>query len=58
MLTLEQIREQLKDRRIGMVSEATGVHVNTIRDIRDNKGSNPTYKVLIALSDYLENKND
>jgi hypothetical protein len=58
MLTLEQIKELLKDRRIGMLADATGVHVNTIRDIRDNPDSNPTYKVLVALSDYFENKND
>lgn len=53
MLTLEQIRHALRDRRPGMVAEATGLHLNTVRDVRDNPDANPTYKVLKALSDYL-----
>jgi hypothetical protein len=35
------------------VAEATGLHYNTIREVRDNPDANPTYKVLKALSDYL-----
>lgn len=54
MLTLEQIREALCDRMPVKVAEATGLHYNTIREVRDNPDANPTYKVLIALSDYLE----
>lgn len=54
MLTLEQIRHKLKDRRPNMVAEATGLHLNTILAIRDSDNANPTYKVLVALSDYLE----
>lgn len=53
MMTLEQIREALRDRRPGLVAEATGLHLNTVREIRDNPDANPTYKVLKALSDYL-----
>lgn len=53
MMTLEQIREALRDRRPGLVAEATGLHLNTVREIRDNPHANPTYKVLKALSDYL-----
>lgn len=40
-----------------MVAEATGVHYNTVRSVRDNVDVNPTYKVLKALSDYLEGSN-
>ena len=54
MMTLEQIKEALKDRRAGMVAKSTGLHYNTVRDIRDNDNANPTYKVMKALSDYLE----
>lgn len=36
-----------------MVAEATGLHLNTVRDVRNNPNANPTYKVLKALSDYL-----
>jgi hypothetical protein len=53
MLTLEQIRAALRDRRLAKVAEATGLHYNTIREIRDNPDANPTYKVIRALSDYL-----
>ena len=56
MLTLEQIREALRDRMPSRVAEATGLHYNTIRDVRDNPQANPTYKVLKALSDYLTHR--
>ena len=56
MLTLEVIREKLKDRRVPLVADATGLHYNTIRQIRDTPEANPTYKVVKALSDYLEEK--
>ena len=56
MLTLEQIRSALQDRMPQRVAEATGLHYNTIREIRDNESANPTYKVLKALSDYIESK--
>lgn len=53
MLTLDQIRKALQDRRLAKVAESTGLHYNTIRAVRDNPDANPTYKVLKALSDYL-----
>ena len=56
MLTLDEIRERLMDRRLPVVSEATGVHFNTIRNIRDNPWANPTYQVMVKLSDYLTYK--
>jgi hypothetical protein len=39
-----------------MVAEATGLHVNTVRQVRDNEDCNPTYKIIKALSDYLESR--
>lgn len=56
MLTLEQIRKELIDLRPTMVSEATGIHYNTLRQVRDNPSCNPTYKIVKALSDYLEGR--
>jgi ribosomal protein L10 len=53
MLTLDQIRDKLQDRRLGMIVKATGVHYNTLRDIRDNLDANPTYKVIKLLNDYF-----
>lgn len=58
MLTLDQIRTALRDRRLAKVAEATGLHYNTIREVRDNPNANPTYKVLLALSTYFESRND
>jgi hypothetical protein len=56
MMTLEQIRQALSDRMPVKVAEATGLHYNTIRQVRDNPDANPTHKVLQALSDYLESR--
>ncbi len=53
MLTLEQIREQLQDRRLTVIAERTKLHPNTLRDIRNNSDCNPSHRVLAALSDYL-----
>lgn len=58
MLTLDQIRAALRDRRLSKVAEATGLHYNTIREVRDNPNANPTYKVIKVLSDYLEGRNN
>jgi len=54
MMTIEAIRLALLDRRISMVAEATKIHYNTIRSLRDSKVANPSYRVLKALSSYLE----
>lgn len=54
MMKLEDIQKALKDRRLSMVAEATNLHVNTIREVRDNPFANPTYKVMKALSEYLQ----
>lgn len=54
MMYLEQIREMLADRRLSLVAEATGLHYNTVRAIRDDPEANPTYKAVKALSEYLQ----
>lgn len=54
MMKLEEIRCLLKDRRVSMVAKATGLHFNTIREVRDNKEANPTYKVILKLNEYLD----
>lgn len=53
-MTLDQIKAALADRRIDKVAEATGLHYNTIRDVRDNPECNPTWRVISALAEYLE----
>jgi hypothetical protein len=53
MLTLELIRAQLQDRRLTVIAERTGLHPNTLRDIRNNADCNPSHRVLAALSEYI-----
>ncbi len=53
-MTPEEIRSALKDRRLDMVSNATGLHVNTIRKIRDGKSTNSRYETIVILTKYLE----
>ena len=54
MMSLLEIQKALKDRRIGLISQHTSIHVNTIREIRDNPLANPTYNVLAALNSYFK----
>lgn len=53
MLTLIKIKALLSDRRLDIVSEATGVHRNTLAAIRDGRTENPSYETIRKLSDYL-----
>ena len=53
MLTLDQIRDKLQDHRLGLIVKATGLHYNTLREVRDNLEANPTYKVIKLLNDYF-----
>jgi hypothetical protein len=54
MMTIEQIKKGLRNRRMEMVAKETGLHVNTVTYIRDGLSKNPVYSTLKALSDYLE----
>lgn len=56
MKTLDEIRALLQDRRIDKVAKATGLHRNTVTEIRDGMQTNPTLRVMLLLSDYLTNK--
>lgn len=54
MLDIHQIRDALKDRRLDVVANATGLHRNTVSGIRTGKMQNPSYAAVKALSDYLQ----
>ena len=56
MMTVEQIKAALQDRRLSVVSKATSTHYNTIRDIRDGVTKDPKHATVVALSEYLEGK--
>lgn len=53
MLSLIDIRKKLQDRRLDKIVEATGLHRNTIANVRDGKTDNPDYRVVEKLSHYL-----
>ncbi len=53
MLTLDQIRERLRDRNIKAVSEKAGVHYNAVYRFMNGQ-SNPSYETVRKLCDYLE----
>ncbi len=53
MLSLEDMRTALKDRRIRVVAEAIGVHHQTLYSIRDDLSYNPRADTMRKLSDYL-----
>jgi hypothetical protein len=56
MLTLEEIKGKLADRRLDAVAAATGLHVNSIARIRDGRNLNPKHSTLAALSAYFEGR--
>lgn len=56
MMPIEDIRYQLKDRSPKKVAAACGIHFHTVRAIRDGRNTNPTLRVMTALSNYLQGK--
>ena len=56
MMSLQQIRDALADRRLDIVAKATGLHANSVGRIRDGRNVNPKASTLEALSRYLEAK--
>lgn len=58
MLTLEEIREKLKDRNLAYVAEILGRSRQQVWQVASGKNANPTYSFVKQLSDYLEGVND
>jgi transcriptional regulator with XRE-family HTH domain len=56
MLTLDQIKTLLKDRRLYIVAKKTGISYPTLLALSRGESSNPSYKVLEKVSEYLCNK--
>lgn len=53
MLTVEEIKKKLSDRKIRKVAQATGISYQTLYDILSGRNDNPTAKTIQALTDYL-----
>ena len=53
MLSLDEIRDRLADRRLVLVAKLTGLSYGTLRNLRNPEYSNPTLRTIKLLSDYL-----
>lgn len=53
MLTLEQIVEKLKDRKLVAIAESTGLSRQTISKVLNGKIKSVSYSVVKTLSDYF-----
>ena len=56
MLTIDQIKNQLKDRNIRAVARAVELHENTIYRFLNDR--DPRWSTVEKLSNYLEGKNN
>ncbi len=56
MLTLEEVQNKLKDRRLKIVANETGLSYDTVRRIAYGHFKDPSYSVIKKISDYLEGK--
>lgn len=54
MLNPEQIKEKLKDRKLSVVAEVTGLSVQTLWYIRSGKSKAPEFETIEKLNKYFE----
>ena len=54
MMTLEQVRHALRDRRPGAVAEAAGLAYDTVWRVQRGDTKAVSYDVVKRLSDYFE----
>jgi hypothetical protein len=57
MMTLDQVREVLKDRKLKIVAQGSGLAYDTVRRVAAGSNKAVSYEVVKKLSDYLEGKN-
>ena len=53
-LSLEKIKELLKDKRLYVVAAATNLSYPTLKKLADGKDENYHYETLLTVSDYLK----
>ena len=54
MLTADEIKRKLSDRNLMEICRRTGLSYNVVFHFVKDGGTNPAYKTLGILSDYLE----
>jgi hypothetical protein len=55
LLTVDEIRDALKDRRISVVADATGLTYPTIKRLADGLDVDFSMKTIQKISDYILN---
>jgi len=53
MMTLENIRDALKDRKLSVVARKTGLHYNVVHSFASGRVKNPSYETVIKLTEYI-----
>src|SRR5690625_328527 len=53
MMTLDEIRVALQDRRLSTIARATGLHYNVLYSFASGKVKNPSYETVRKIHDYL-----
>jgi DNA-binding phage protein len=56
LLSLEQIKKALEDRRLRVVARETGLHYQTLYRIVNDETKDPVLSTVKLLSDYLTRK--
>ena len=56
MLSLQEIREKLKDMNLSAVSRSIGMHHQQMWKLINDESSNPTAQTLERLTEYLEGR--
>jgi hypothetical protein len=56
LLTVDEIREKLKDRRLNIVAEKTAIHYNTVVKMARGEIQSPSYKTLVEFTKYFTEK--
>lgn len=57
MLTIEEIQDALKDRRLRIVAQSCGLSYPTVLAVKEGR-TNPSYETIRVLSDYITGKGD
>lgn len=57
ILSLEEISESLKDKRLYVISKEINVSYPILKNLRDCEERNYTTRVLVNISDYLRKNN-
>lgn len=58
MLTIEEMRKRLEDRRLDVIAKRTGIPATYLYKFREGAFQNPGHERMRVLSEYLEGKDE